>query len=117
MASRNPGAVDKRSGAAGCGQSCRASFVLSNPPGVVGGASDPGGLLRERRRLIVDRQLIHIYDPEKREVFYSDGRVEQVPEEVIRHATPGREADVIAMWAKRTRRIGADEAIAVLAAA
>lgn len=62
----------------------------------------------------MQRQLIHLYDPDKREVFYSDGRVERVPEEVVRYTTPGREADIVAMWAKRTRRIGADEAIAVL---
>lgn len=57
-------------------------------------------------------QLIHIYDPNKREVFYRDGRVERVPEEVVRNATPGRELDVVALWAKRTRRIGENDEIA-----
>jgi hypothetical protein len=57
-------------------------------------------------------QSIHIYDRSKREVFYRDGRVERVPEEVIRNATPGRELDVVALWAKRTRRIGENDEIA-----
>lgn len=61
-------------------------------------------------------QSIHLYDHESREVYYRDGRVERVPEEVIRDVAPGREVDVVASWAKRTRRIGETDEIATIAA-
>lgn len=60
-------------------------------------------------------QSIHFYDHENREVYYRDGRIERVPEEVVRGVVPGREVDVVASWAKSTRRIGDKDELAVIA--
>jgi hypothetical protein len=55
---------------------------------------------------------IHLYDAELKEVIYDDGRVEAVPEHVVRFASRGKELDVVRMWAKLTKRVGPHDDIA-----
>lgn len=60
---------------------------------------------------------IHIYDGELRTVFYADGRVERIPDEIHSKGTPEIEADLVRLWARITRRIGDNDAIGFFQAA
>ena len=60
---------------------------------------------------------IHIFDPTLCEMHYHDGRVEQVPEPVIRNIGNEEALEVVTLWAKITKRIAPQDEIAMLPAA
>ncbi|BAU49617.1 hypothetical protein SVA_3069 [Sulfurifustis variabilis] len=60
---------------------------------------------------------IHIFDPTLCEVYYHDGRVDRVPEPVIRNIGNEEALEVVTLWAKITKRIAPQDEIAMLPAA